>query len=179
MAVEKLQVETQGLQPVSLGDGGASARAARIADLGNTVRELNAAVAPMAQRATAEQAQQRGQADALKGTFKPQRNATFAAQEYNRAGFNTALSELEITMRSRVDEIYNEAKHDPAMLRTKFDAYRDEVEKQLGGEDMQDILPRFRSMYDRATMPHLLASRDNFERTTAAANSASSMSVLE
>jgi hypothetical protein len=179
MAVEKLQVEAQGLQPVSLGDGGAKTRVAILGELGNSARALHDAVAPMAQRATAEQAQQRGQADALKGNFRPQRNASFAAQEYNRAGFQTALSELEINMRARVDEIYNEAKHDPAALQTKFNAYRDEIEKQLGGDDMADILPQFRAMYDRATLPHSRAAAEDFQRTTAAANAASSMAVLE
>ncbi len=179
MAVEKLQVETQGLQPASLGDGGAKTRVAVLGDLGQSAKELHDAVAPIAQRASAERAQQRGQADALNGTFRPNRNATFAAQEYNRAGFNTAISELEITMRTRVDEIYEEAKHDPATLNTKFNAYRQEIEKQLAGSDQQDMLPHFRAMYDRATLPHSRAASDNFQRTTAAANAASSMAVLE
>ncbi len=179
MALEKLKVETQGLQGVEVTDGGASSRVARLQELGNSVRELSAAVAPMSQRATVNQAQQRGQADALSGNFQPQRNATLAAQEYNRAGFDTAKSELEITMRNRIDTIFNEAKHSPAELKTRLDTYRQEIEGQLGGSDMADILPEFRAMYDRAALPHLQASARMNEEATASANAAQAMSVLE
>jgi hypothetical protein len=179
MGLEKFKTETQGLQSVEVSDGGARSRVARLQEIGNSVRELSAAVAPMAQRATVNQAQQRGQADALSGNFQPQRNATLAAQEYNRAGFDTALSELEITMRNRIDTIYNEAKHSPAELKTRFDTYRQEIEGQLGGSDKADILPQFRAMYDRATLPHLQASVRADQETTAATNAAQAMNVLE
>lgn len=179
MALKKHEVETEGLQPVQVSDRGASSRVARIQEVGNAVRELQAAVAPMSQRSTAMQAQQRGQADALSGNFKPQRDATLASQEYNRAGFDTALGELEITMRTRIDTIFEESKHNPAELKTKLDAYRAEVEGNLGSDDMKDVLPQFRSMYERAALPHLRASVQNNQQATAASNASMAMSLLE
>lgn len=179
MALKKFEPEPQALQSVEVTDNGASGRVQRLADLGNTVRELNAAVAPMAQRATAEQARQSGQADALSGDFKPQRNATFAAQEYNRAGFDVTMSELEITMRNRIDTIYNENKHSPAQLKASLDTYREEVEGNLSGSDKADILPQFRAMYDRASLPHLQASVEAHQQTLAATNAAQAMNVFE
>jgi hypothetical protein len=175
--VKKFEAESQPLAPVQGSTVATQSRVQRLAELGQSLQELNAAARPIAQRAVSERAQTEGREAALAGEFTPRKDASFAAAEFNRAGFNTALSELEISMRSRVYEIFREAKHDPAALKTRFDAHRAEMEEQLQG--MDELLPQFRAMYARATQPLLSQSADNYERTLKATDAAKAMQVLE
>lgn len=178
MAIEKFQANPQPLERVQGSTIATEARVNRLNELSRSLEELNAAARPAAQRAVAQREQEAGTRAALKGEFEPRKGGSFAAEAYNRAGLNTALSELEIEMRGRVDEIYREAKHDPAELKTRFDAFRSEMEKQLGG-GLDELVPQFRAMYNRATLPLMGQAASNYERTLNATNAAKAMQVLE
>lgn len=175
--VKKFETDRQPLAQVQTSTIASDARVKRISEIGQAVAEVGAAARPMAQRAASDRAQSAGRADALEGKFTPRKDPTFAAAEYNRAGLNTALSELEINMRGRVDEIFRESKHDPAQLKTRLDAYRSEMEGGLQG--MQELVPQFRSMYARATQPLMSQAADNYEATLKATDAAKAMQVLE
>lgn len=98
------------------------------------------------------------------GTFAPRRDATRAAEAYNRAGFETYFDNLKISAGDEIDRIFNENQADPDKLESALAGYREGTESNLN-KSMPELISPFRSYFDRASRPYRRQSADLFRQT--------------
>ena len=114
----------------------------------------------------------------LKPDFKPTDQSTLAGRAYDRMGIQTYMSELEISARKQIDQLYQDNRQNPDGLKKAITGYADGLRSSVG-RDIPQAVPQLDQIIERNAQPYLRQAQADQRKLLQQQAAAASMSSLD